>query len=350
MTSIDPQAPVLVTGGSGYVASWIVRYLLEDGRTVRATVRNPDKPKGLEHLHALADAHPGQLTLHKADLLDEGSYTEAMAGCELVIHTASPFLIGKIRDAEEQLVRPALEGTRNVLASVNATPSVKRVVLTSSVVAIHGDNIDMRGKDTFTEADWNTTSTAEHQPYPYSKTVAEKDAWAIQGAQDRWDLVTIHPGLVLGPALTTVSISGSMTTMKMFTDYSLAAGAPHLEMGVVDVRDVARAHIAAGFTPSAHGRYLTNSETVSMLDISKVLRKKFGYRPSFPLIEVPKVAIMAMAPLAGQTRKFIARNVGYPLKFDSSRTTQELGINFRPAAESIAEHFQQMIDDGIVKG
>lgn len=349
MTSIDPDAPVLVTGGSGYVASWIVRYLLEDGRTVRTTVRNPGKASGLEHLHALAQAHPGRLSLHQADLLDEGSFAEAMDGCELVIHTASPFLIGKIRDADEQLVRPALEGTRNVLNSVNATPSVKRVVLTSSVVAIHGDNIDMRGKDCFTEADWNTTSTADHQPYPYSKTVAEREAWSIQQAQDRWDLVTIHPGLVLGPSLTKVSISGSMTTMKMFTDFSLATGAPHLEMGVVDVRDVARAHIAAGFTPEAHGRYLTNAETMSLLRIGSVLRRNFGYRPTFPLLEVPKLAVKLLAPLAGQTRKFIELNVGYPVRFDSTRTTEELGITFRPAEDSVVEHFQQMIDDGLVR-
>ncbi|CAM3110620.1 NAD-dependent epimerase/dehydratase family protein [Skermania piniformis] len=117
MTTIDPAAPVLVTGGSGYLASWIVRYLLEDGNTVRATVRNPDKPKGLEHLHKLAEAHPGKLMLHKADLLDDGSYTAAMQGCELVIHTASPFLVGRIDDPQEQLIRPALEGTRNVLAA-----------------------------------------------------------------------------------------------------------------------------------------------------------------------------------------------------------------------------------------
>src|SRR5580765_1835292 len=179
-TTIDPNAPVLVTGGSGYVASWIVRYLLEDGRTVRATVRNPAKPKGLEHLHALADAHPGRLSLHRADLLEEGSYTDAMHGCEVVIHTASPFLIGKISDPQEQLIRPALDGTRNVLASANNTSSVKRVVLTSSVAAIYGDNADMQGKTEFTDTDWNTTSTETHQPYSYSKTVAEREAWRIQ--------------------------------------------------------------------------------------------------------------------------------------------------------------------------
>jgi nucleoside-diphosphate-sugar epimerase len=349
MTNIDVGAPVLVTGGSGYVASWVVRYLLEDGRTVRATVRDPKKKTGLEHLHALAESHPGRLTLHRAELLEPGSFGEAMAGCELVIHTASPFLIGKVRNPQKQLVSPALEGTRNVLASVNDTDSVKRVVLTSSVVAICGDNIDMRGKDQFTEDDWNTTSTLNHQPYPYSKTVAEREAWEIAKAQDRWDLVTIHPGLVLGPSLTTASKSGSMTTMRHFTDYTMATGAPALEMGVVDVRDVARAHIAAGDKPEAHGRYITNAETMSMLDIGKALRAKFGYRPTFPLIEAPKVLIKLAAPVAGLTRKFVDLNVGYPLRFDSSRTVAELGIEFRPGATSVVEHFQQMIDDGLAR-
>ncbi|WP_220794457.1 SDR family oxidoreductase [Nocardioides pelophilus] len=347
MTDIDPTKPVLVTGGTGYIASWIVRYLLEDGYTVRATVRDPQKPSGLEHLHALAKAHPGRLTLHAADLLAEGSYTEAMAGCELVIHTASPFLVGRIKDAQRQLIRPALEGTRNVLASVDATPSVKRVVLTSSVVAIHGDNADMKGKSAFTEADWNTTSTEQHQPYAYSKTVAEKEAWAIQAKQERWDLVTIHPGLVLGPSLTTSSKSGSIATMRFFTDMSFAAGAPALELSVVDVRDVARAHITAGFTPEAHGRYITTAETTSMLEIGRTLSGAFGRRLSFPRNELPKFMIKLAAPVAGMTRKFVELNVGWPLAFDNSRTRKELGLEFRPAEETIVEHFQQMIDDGL---
>ena len=144
MTTIDPGAPVLVTGASGYIGSWIVRYLLEAGRTVHGTVRNPQKETGLEHLHKLSADHPGKLTLFKADLLDTGSFDEAMAGCELVMHTASPFLLQGVTDAAEALVRPALEGTRNVLDSVNRTESVKRVVLTSSVVAIYGDARESR--------------------------------------------------------------------------------------------------------------------------------------------------------------------------------------------------------------
>ena len=341
-TPIDPDAPVLVTGGTGYVASWIVRYLLEDGRTVRATVRDPDKPTGLEHLHALAAAHEGRLTLHRADLLDEGSFTDAMQGCELVLHTASPFLLGKVRNPEQQFVRPALEGTRNVLASVNRCDSVKRVVLTSSVAAVYGDNADMQGRDRFPEADWNTTSTIDHQPYAYSKTVAEREAWRIQATQNRWDLVTIHPGLVLGPSLTDVSVSGSMTTMKHFTDGTMTLGAPDLTLGVVDVRDVARTHIAAGYRPAAHGRYIAISRTLTMLEISKILRAEFGNRRTFPRFELPKFMVKLAAPAAGLTRRYVERNVGWPLAFDNARTRAELGVEFRPAAESVTEHFRQM--------
>ncbi|WP_370290011.1 NAD-dependent epimerase/dehydratase family protein [Nocardioides sp.] len=350
MTTIDPAAPVLVTGGSGYLASWIVRQLLEDGRTVRATVRDSHKPKGLEHLHALAEAHPGRLTLHRADLLDDGSFTEPMAGCELVVHTASPFIIGKVKDPEAQLVRPALEGTRTVLASVEATPSVKRVVLTSSVVAIYGDNVDLAGRERFTEDDWNTTSSVDHQPYPYSKTVAERLAWEMAGAQNRWDLVTINPGLILGPSLTTASASGSMTTMAHFVDLSMAAGAPQLTNSVVDVRDVARLHITAGDTPAAHGRYIAVAECVSMLEMGRMLRGAFGNRLSFPTRELPKALIKLAAPTAGLTRRFVERNVGYPIAFDNSRTVAELGMTFRPVEQSVVEHFQQMIDDGLAKG
>lgn len=184
---IDRSAPVLVTGGNGYIASWLVKYLLDDGIDVHATVRNPSDNSKVGHLSRIAESAPGALTLFEADLLDDGAFDEAMAGCQLVFHTASPFAIFRIKDAQRQLVDPAVNGTRNVLESANRVESVHRVVLTSSVVSICGDNRDLQDApgDMFTEHDWNTTSSVTHQPYNYSKVVAEKTAWEIADAQDR---------------------------------------------------------------------------------------------------------------------------------------------------------------------
>ena len=148
---------VLVTGASGYIAGWIIKYLLEEGYTVHATVRDPNKQSSVAHLLKMVENSPGALKLFKADLLDKGSFAAAMDGCQIVMHTASPFVLEGFTDAHEALVRPALEGTRNVLESVNACASVKRVVLTSSVAAVFGDNdeIGRTAGQVFTEEHWN---------------------------------------------------------------------------------------------------------------------------------------------------------------------------------------------------
>lgn len=162
-------------------------------------------------------------------------------------------------------------------------------------------------------------------------------------------MVTIHPGLVLGPSLTSASDSASLSTMKQFTDGTLLAGAPDLTMGVVDVRDVADAHLRAGFTPEAHGRYIANADSLTLLQIGKILRRRYGQLYPFPRMTAPKVIIKAIAPVVGLTRKFVDLNVGYPLAFDNSRSRDELGLTYRPLEQTITEHFQQMIDDGLVR-
>ena len=351
MTTINPKAPVLVTGASGYIASWLVKYLLEAGYTVHGTVRDPAKKSGMEHLQKLAGEHGQRLKLFKADLLDMGSYDAAMQGCELVMHTASPFVISGLKDAHEELVRPALEGTRNVLESANRTASVKRVVLTSSEVAIYGDNIDglkVPG-GMFTEEHWNTSSSVDHQPYPYSKVVAEKEAWEIQKKQSRWDMVTINPGLVLGPSLTKASASTSLVFIRQLANGTMWPGAPDLWMGMADVRDVAQAHIKAGFTPAARGRHITNGANTTPLEMGRILHAKFGSGFKFPMFTAPKLLIWLIAPMAGLTRKFVSTNVGYKIGFDNSKSVKELGMKYRPLEQTLCDHFQQVLDDGLLR-
>ena len=278
MKQIDKTKPVMVTGATGYVASWLVERLLSEGMTVHAAVRNPNNKEKLDHLDKVAKKSTGKIKYFKTDLLDKGSYAEAMKGCELVFHTASPFIINGIKNPYEELIRPALEGTRNVLDSVNCSTSVRRVVLTSSAAAIYGDAVDLSAISggAFTEDHWNTTSSESHQAYSYSKLVAEKEALAIAKAQDQWDLVTINPSMVFGPSLTKHSASGSIGVLKQLGDGTGKLGVPKIMMGMVDVRDVAQAHIKAGFTPTASGRHILAATEVSLLEISKILRSHFG--------------------------------------------------------------------------
>ncbi len=349
--NIDKTKPVLVTGGNGYIASWIVKYLLADGVDVHATVRDPDNSAKVGHLLKAAAGSKGKLSLFKANLLQDGAFDAAMQGCELVIHTASPFVIKGLQDAQKELVDPAVKGTRSVLEAANRVASVKRIVLTASVVSVYGDSQDMhtQGLKAFTEAHWNTTSTIAHQPYNYSKVAAEKVGWDIANAQSRWDFLTINPGLVLGPSLTTASDSTSLAMIKELADGTLLTGVPAMEIAIVDVRDAAHAHILAGFTPGASGRHLAVSESITMWQMVQLLKARFGSGYRWPLMIAPKFIVWLMAPLQGYSRKFVARNAGWPLRFDNRYIQQDLGLKLRPVAETLGDHFQQMLDDGVLK-
>lgn len=349
---IDQSKPVLVTGANGYVASWLVKDLLEKGLTVHATVRNPDDENKVGHLKALAAAASGELKLFKADLLEEGVFDTPMQGCELVFHTASPFVMWNITDPQAQLIEPAKRGTLNVLESVDRTASVKRVVLTTSVAAIFGDNCDCAKapNGVLTEANWNSSSSESHNPYSYSKTVAEQVAWEAVEQQKRWDLVCINPGLVFGPSLTQASQSTSLSTIKELVDGTQKMGVPHLEIGIVDVRDVAKAHMQAGFLPSASGRHICVSETKSLLGLAQAIRAKYGNKYPLPRMQVPKALVWAIGPIMQPiTRDYIARNVGHKLRFDNSYTREDLQMEFRPVAETICDHMEQLLQDGIIK-
>lgn len=349
MTVLDPNAPILVTGATGYVAGRLVERLLEQGHTVHAAVRNPEDRSKLRHLNEPAEGLPGSIRFFKSDLLEPGSYAEAMAGCELVFHTASPFTMD-VKDPVAELIKPARLGTRNVLESANQTPSVKRVVVTSSCAAIYGDNADLAETSggVFTEDDWNTSSSVDHQPYSYSKTMAEREAWNIAGEQDRWDLVTVNPSLVLGPGLDPHGTSESFNMMKQFGDGTLKMGVPRWGLGVVDVRDLAEAHVRAGFVPEAGGRYIVSGHNTDLADLAGPLRDHFGDEYPFPTRTTPKWLIWMVGPVINKsvTRKTIQLNVGLPWKADNSKGVRELGLRYRPLEETVVDFFQQMVDSG----
>lgn len=350
MTEIDTSKPIMVTGANGYVASWIVKKLLQSGHTVHAVIRNPKDKSKTAHLIKLLENTKGDLKFFAGDLLEPGSYEASMEGCELIYHTASPFTTD-VKDPQKELIDPAVKGTANVLNSANNVSSVKRVVVTSSCAAIYTDAIDTvnapGGK--ITEEIWNTTASIDYQPYSYSKTLAEKKAWEIAKSQDRWDLITINMSLVLGPPLNPIgTTSESMNILKMLGDGQMKMGAPKMGVGLVDVRDVADAHIKAGFTPSAKGRYITSAHNTNFLEMGQALIPKYGNQYPLPKRSIPKWLLILFGPMINKlfTRKFIRNNINIPWNADNTKIKKELGISFLPMQKTMEDSFQAIIDSG----
>jgi nucleoside-diphosphate-sugar epimerase len=341
---------VMVTGGSGYIASWIVRQLLESGVSVNATVRSLEAKTKISHLEDMRDEFPGQLELFEADLGIIGSFDRAALGCDALIHCASPFFISDISDPNEELIRPAKGGTINVLQAATRSGSVTRVVLTSSVAAIHTDNIDWQRKASgmLDEADWNTTASEKYQPYSYSKTLAEQAAWEYAKGQDQFTLVAVNPSFVIGPSLSTRSDSTSVGTIARFFSGELKIGVPDLRFGMVDVRDVAGAHILALENQEAEGRFILMSESLGFPLVAEILRERYGKAVQAGTRTLPKFLFYLIGPFLGFSWGYTKKNYAVPVKLDTSRSRNILGLEYRPVRDSILEHAQKIIDDGLV--
>lgn len=352
MKSIDRNKPVLVTGANGYVASWLVKRLLDEGMTVHAAVRNPSNKSKVGHLKKLAENSKGSIKFFKSNLVQKGSYSEAMEGCELVFHTASPFF-SCVKNPEKELIKPAMLGTKNVLEEANNNSSVKRVILTSSCAAIYSDNIDLKNtpKGVFTEEIWNESASADHRPYSYSKVLAEKEAWSIYKSQNKWDLVVLNPSLVMGPALNPKGItSESYRILKQFGNGALKSGVPKLGFGVVDVRDLAEAHYRAAFMPEAKGRYIISGHNTYFIDMAKTLLPSFGKNYPIPKREIPKILMWIFGPSINQalTRKYVRKNIGYPFIADNTKSIEELGLTYRPLENTMVDSFKVLIENRLI--
>ncbi|MFB7509046.1 NAD-dependent epimerase/dehydratase family protein [Streptomyces broussonetiae] len=335
---------VAVTGGSGFVGSHLVRRLLERGHQVHATVRRAADARKVRPLWELEEAFPGQLTLFEADLLKKGSFDATFRGCETVFHVASPFLMPeRIRDGRRDVVDPALLGTRNVLSAVGRTADVRTLVFTSSVGAIFGDYADVLAMDgqVLSERHFNTTSTVRNNPYHYAKTLAERAAWEAEAAQDRWRMVSVNPGLILGPSFTPATDSGSLFLLdELFQGY-FCYGAPDFSFTTADVRDVADAHIAAAQNPCAEGRYIVAAETMtSFHEMSRIIRARHPHDLRLPRTRLPHWPVRVLGPAFGLTQDYISKHLGIRFRVDNGRSVRELGLSYRPLEETLLDHYE----------
>ncbi|XP_048551299.1 phenylacetaldehyde reductase-like isoform X2 [Triticum urartu] len=270
---------VCVTGASGYIASWLVKLLLHRGYTVRATVRDTADPKRTLHLQAL-DGAKDRLHLFKASLLEEGSFDAAVAGCDCVFHTASPFY-HNVKDPKAELLDPAVNGTLNVLRSCKKA-SIKRVIITSSMAAV-AYNGKPRTPDVVVDETWFSSAEVcekNEQWYVLSKTLAEEAAWKFAN-DNGFEIVTINPAMVIGPLLQptlNTSVEAILKFINGMSDHLLHN--PNFSFGWVNVKDVALAHILAYEVPSANGRYCMVERVAHHSEIVKIIHEMY---PNFPV-------------------------------------------------------------------
>jgi nucleoside-diphosphate-sugar epimerase len=335
-----PRTTVLVTGATGFIAAHCIEELLRHGYKVRGTVRNK-ATANIAHLNAIAHNTGGELELTEATLDDDQGWPEAVKGCDYVWHLASP-VPPRLPRNEAELIRPAVDGTLRVLRAAARSGTVQRVVMTSSTDAIvHGHAAPGHVS---TEADWSDPEKLA--PYPKSKMNAERVAWDF-AATHPVELVTINPGLVLGP-LHRQQQATSMEVIRLLLARKLPA-VPKLSFAVVDVRDIAAAHRLAMETPAAAGhRYICANPAMWMGDIANVLATTFGpngYRvPTRPL---PYWLMWANARF-DKTIRLALSYYGVPVLVTADKAKQELGWIPRPASESIVAAGETLIHHGIV--
>ncbi len=274
MINYSSTKPVLVSGVSGFLGMHCVLQLLDAGYRVRGTVRSLEREDSLRQTLAPYTDKLDNLELVAANLLHDEGWDAAAAGCDYVLHTASPFPQNKPKH-EDDLIIPAREGTLRVLRAAAAN-GVQRVVLTSSVVAIMSGYPDK--KRHFNENDWSKLD-GDIAPYPKSKTLAEQAAWDfIENLPDgqTLELAVINPSYIMGPPLDTGVRTSNMVHLMLMRGES--QGAARLGLNLVDVRDVAAAHLAAMTIPEAAGQrfFICSTQQMWFAEFAQILADHFG--------------------------------------------------------------------------
>lgn len=333
---------VLVSGGSGYIAGFLIRRLLAEGWTVHATVRSLSREA---QLRPLLGGSAETLRFFSADLTADAGWTEAMAGCSHVAHVASPFTTTAPKQ-EDDLIVPAREGVLRALRYARDA-GVTRFVQTSSVAAIaygHG-----KGVFEFTEKDWTNLEGEDVYAYVKSKTIAERAArdW-VAAAGGGMEFVSVNPAAVLGPVWSN-DFSPSIEVVRQLLSGALP-GCPDLGFGIVDVRDVADLHVRALTTPGLAGeRFIASGPFLKIADVAQVLKANLGPQArKVPTRRLPDWLVRTVA-LFNPVIRQVTGELGNVRGASSAHAQERLGWTMRSVEVSILDCARSLIERGVVK-
>ncbi|MCS5733428.1 SDR family oxidoreductase [Herbiconiux daphne] len=339
------QQRVLVTGGSGFIAGHCILHLVAQGYLVRTTVRSLDREPAVRAVLAQAGlTTPDALSFAAADLTSDAGWAEALDGVDFVLHVASPVQPGVVAN-EDDLIVPARDGAVRVLRAARDA-GVRRVVLTSAFHAVgwghpHDDHV-------FTEADWTALDGPGVDAYGKSKTLAERAAWQFMAAEGgSLQLATVLPVAVMGPVL-----GGEVSGANHIVQSMLSGGMPafpDLWIPIVDVRDVADAHILAMTTPGAAGErfLLASGPALAMKQIGAIVRQHAGAAAAqVPTRSIPNVVVRVGALFSARFRGLVP-DLGYAKRVSNEKARRVLGWHPRPAADAIAAATTSLVARGI---
>jgi len=334
----------LVTGGSGFIGSWCVLALLQAGYDVRTTVRDLARETALrEQLHAAAEFEDARLTVVRADLQSDDGWADAVAGCDYVLHVASPTL-RNAPESEESMVAAARDGVVRVLRAARDA-HVRRVVLTSAFGAIGYGHA--RRSTPFTEEDW-TNVDADIAPYQRSKTLAERAAWQfIQDEGHGLELAAVHPVAVIGPVLGPDD-PPSLRIIRSMLDGEVPA-CPPFGSSWVDVRDVADLHLRAMTDPAAAGeRWLASAgRSLRTVEVARILRERLGERAAkAPTRELPLFLARVFSRFNPQLRA-LRPQLGQDFDATSAKAERLLGWAPRPIDDTISDTAESLLAHGM---
>lgn len=334
---------VLVTGASGYIAAHCILQLLQEGYHVRGTLRSPAREEGLRRALARHVEADHRLSFVRADLMVDEGWAEAARDCRYVLHVASPNAPIEPKD-EEAWIAPARDGTLRVLRAT-AEAGARRVVMTSSIAAVCSGHES--GGRVFTEADWSNTE-ARIGAYARSKTEAERAAWAFVGertADGALELAVINPSYVIGPLLEE-DVPASVAIVSKLLNREVP-GCPRLGFPLVDVRDVAQAHLLAMREPGAAGkRFICSAEFYWTQEIAMVLDEHFGDRGyRVPTRALPNFTLRLFAVFDGSLKRVVPE-LGRKIDVSSELLRETLDWRPRPVREAIVDTAESLIGLG----